>query len=188
MAPKAPVNLQTPNLNHVNTRKKIAPVFIGGKLGKESVSERNKNKLGSLVPFTKEAPICDSEKEMIRIYRKTREAKDAIAKHRGEYNQLPLHKTQGSHSDAKSSGLRGLASPNSDNTHRQLEMEQIKNEIGLMAKEISEMKKYNKAMHSQLNTVNKNFRVFTEAQQGQRIHTPHGLNINQYSSTVKKIN
>jgi DNA gyrase/topoisomerase IV subunit A len=152
------------------------------------MSERIKNKVGSLVAFTKEASNSDSEKEMIRIYRKTKEEKEAIAKPRGEYNKLPLQKTQGSHSDAKSSGLRGLASPNSDETHRQLEIEQLKNEIGLMTQDISEMKKCNKAMHNELKTVNRNFRLLTEAQQRQPIHTPRGLNINQYTSPVDKIN
>jgi hypothetical protein len=59
------------------------------------MSERNEIKVDSFVAFTKEAKISGSEKEMIRINRKTKEVKEAIAMHRGEYNQLPLQKTQG---------------------------------------------------------------------------------------------
>jgi subtilase family serine protease len=156
------------------------------------MSERNKDKVNSFVAFTKEAKISNSEKEMIRIYRKTKEVKEAIAKHSGEYNQLPLHKTQGmtqgSRSDSKSTGLRMLTSTNSEESHRHLEMEQIKNNIGVMTQDISEMKKYYKAMNSQLKTVNRNFRIFSESQQGQRIHMPNGLNINQYIPPINKIN
>jgi subtilase family serine protease len=64
------------------------------------MSERNEIKVDSFVAFTKEAKISGSEKEMIRIYRKTNEVKEAIAKHRGEYNQLPLQKTQGMTQDS----------------------------------------------------------------------------------------
>jgi hypothetical protein len=59
------------------------------------MSERKKNEVNSFVALTKEAKISGSEKEMIRIYRKTKEVKEAIANHRGEYNQLSLQKTQG---------------------------------------------------------------------------------------------
>ncbi len=59
------------------------------------MSERNANKVNSFVAFTKEAKISGSEKEMIRIDRKTKKVKGDIAKHRGEYNQLPLQNTQG---------------------------------------------------------------------------------------------
>ena len=125
---------------------------------------------------------------MITIYRKTKEAKQAIAKHKGEYNHLNLQMTQGSRSDAKISGLRMLASGNSNDSPRELEMDQIKNEIGAMTQDISKMKKYYKAIPSQLKTMNRNFRVLTEAQQGQRIQMPHGLNIPQYSPPLNKIN
>lgn len=81
-----------------------------------------------------------------------------------------------------------LTSPNSEESHRHLEKEQMKNKIGVMTQDISGMKKYYKAMHSQLKTVNTNFRIFSESQQGQRIHMPNGLNINQYSPTTNKIN
>jgi hypothetical protein len=81
-----------------------------------------------------------------------------------------------------------LTSPNSEESHRHLELEQINNKIGVMTKDISEMKKYYKAMNSQLKTVNRNFKIFSESQQGQRIHMPNGLNINQYSPPINKIN
>lgn len=95
MSPKDLVKLQTPNLSHVNLFKKSAPTFDGKKISKVAMSERNENKVESFVAFTKEAKISGSEKEMVRIYRKTKEAKEAIVKHRGEYNQLSLQNTQG---------------------------------------------------------------------------------------------